>query len=146
MLGPLPVGLLGGTVEPPTFSGYYSGHTYGVLGLEWDDLEPLGVTGSGLTFSVVSGSLPPGLSLNPSTGVISGTPVSAGVNPVVVRCSNGAGDMYIVDTDRIRKISTGGVVTTVTEVQSMQQVVAVSNTTLYVSSPSARTIRIISLV
>lgn len=91
MLGPLPVGLLGGTVEPPTFSGYYSGHTYGVLGLEWDDLEPLGVTGSGLTFSVVSGSLPPGLSLNPSTGVISGTPVSAGVNPVVVRCSNGAG-------------------------------------------------------
>jgi Putative Ig domain len=33
-----------------------------------------------LTFSVLSGSLPPGLSLNTSTGLISGTPTTAGKN------------------------------------------------------------------
>jgi hypothetical protein len=40
----------------------------------------LRVTGGtpGYTFSIVSGSLPPGLTLNPSTGVISGTPTTSG--------------------------------------------------------------------
>ena len=31
------------------------------------------------TFSIVSGSLPPGLTLNTSTGAITGTPTTAGV-------------------------------------------------------------------
>lgn len=78
--------------------------------------------------------------------VNSSNPLTAKFQSITGITQTPAGDMYIVDTDRIRKISTGGVVTTVTEVQSMQQVVAVSNTTLYVSSPSTRTIRIISLV
>jgi hypothetical protein len=35
------------------------------------------------TFSIASGSLPPGLTLNPATGAITGTPTTAGVDPFV---------------------------------------------------------------
>ena len=42
-----------------------------------DQLTAAGGTGS-LTWSVSSGSLPPGLSLSPSTGLLSGTPTTAG--------------------------------------------------------------------
>lgn len=44
------------------------------------------------SFSVVSGSLPPGLSLNPSTAAITGTPTAAGSYPFTVRGSNSAGN------------------------------------------------------
>jgi cyclophilin family peptidyl-prolyl cis-trans isomerase len=44
------------------------------------------------SFSVVSGSLPPGLSLNASTAAITGTPTAAGSYPFTVRGSNSAGN------------------------------------------------------
>src|SRR5262249_4415404 len=45
--------------------------------------------GTGLfAFSVTAGSLPPGLSINPSTGVISGTPSAAGPYSVTIRVTD----------------------------------------------------------
>ena len=47
-----------------------------------------GGTGSGYTWSVTSGSLPTGLSLAPSTGVVSGTPSAAGTSSVTVQVTD----------------------------------------------------------
>ncbi len=58
--------------------------------------QNLTVTGgtAPLTWSVVSGALPPGLTLDPVTGVISGTPTTAGTSNFTVRVTdaNGAFD------------------------------------------------------
>jgi hypothetical protein len=43
------------------------------------------------TFSVVSGSLPPGLSLNTSTGAVTGTPTTAGTYSPVVKALDSSG-------------------------------------------------------
>ena len=43
------------------------------------------------TFSVFSGTLPAGLTLNPSTGVLSGTPTQKGSFPIVVRATDSHG-------------------------------------------------------
>lgn len=48
-----------------------------------------------ITWAVVSGALPAGLSLNTSTGAITGTPTTAGTGTVGIRASNTAG----TDTD-----------------------------------------------
>ncbi len=42
-------------------------------------------------FGIVSGSLPPGLTLNPATGVLSGTPTTGGAYSFTVQASNSAG-------------------------------------------------------
>ena len=46
---------------------------------------------SGITWSVSSGSLPAGLTLNASTGTISGTPTTAGTSTFTVRAANSSG-------------------------------------------------------
>jgi hypothetical protein len=57
----------------------------GTVGVSYSGtLTTAGCT-SPLTWSVASGSLPSGLSLNPSTGVISGTPTTAGTSSFTVR-------------------------------------------------------------
>jgi hypothetical protein len=43
------------------------------------------------TFSIVSGSLPPGLTLNPSTGAITGTPTTAGIYSYTARVTDSTG-------------------------------------------------------
>src|ERR1039458_10238999 len=43
------------------------------------------------TFSIISGSLPPGLTLNPTNGVISGTPTTAGTFPYVAQVVDASG-------------------------------------------------------
>ena len=44
-----------------------------------------------VTFSISSGTLPAGLSLNPATGAITGTPTAAGSFPLTIRATNSAG-------------------------------------------------------
>jgi serine-aspartate repeat-containing protein C/D/E len=44
------------------------------------------------SFEIVSGSLPPGLNLNPTTGVISGTPTTAGSSSFNVKVTDGHGN------------------------------------------------------
>ena len=41
------------------------------------------------TFAIAGGSLPPGLTLDPSSGALAGTPTSAGSYPFTVQASNG---------------------------------------------------------
>jgi sugar lactone lactonase YvrE len=45
------------------------------------------------TYSIASGALPAGLTLNPSTGVLSGTPTAGGAYTFTVRASNSAGSV-----------------------------------------------------
>ena len=46
-----------------------------------------------ITFSIVSGSLPPGLSINSSTGTISGTPTAGGTFNFTVQATSGCGSV-----------------------------------------------------
>jgi large repetitive protein len=55
-----------------------------------DALTAAGGTGA-LTWSVSAGSLPPGLSLNPGTGVLSGNPTAGGSYPFTVKVTDTAG-------------------------------------------------------
>lgn len=54
------------------------------------------VTGNDLSFSVHDGSLPTGLTLQSSSGEISGTPTTSGVFTSVLRASNVAGSILVV--------------------------------------------------
>jgi hypothetical protein len=79
------------TASPVTAAGYPSGDQVSVTGQPITPIQPAPSGGMPTDYLIVSGALPPGLSLNPTTGVISGTPTTTGVYTVTVQASNGAG-------------------------------------------------------
>lgn len=67
-------------------------------------------SGPTVSYSVYSGSLPTGISLNSSTGVISGTPTVPDEYPFVIRATNGSNETIETSTLTITVESAGGYV------------------------------------
>lgn len=67
-------------------------------------------SGPDVTYSVNSGSLPTGLSLNSSTGAITGTPTVAGEFNFVIRATNGSNEVLDTGTLTITVEAVGGYV------------------------------------
>jgi hypothetical protein len=66
----------------------------GTVGVNYTPTTLTATGGSGsLTWSIVSGSLPMGLALNPTTGVISGMPASSGTSNFTVQVEDSAFDV-----------------------------------------------------
>jgi hypothetical protein len=57
----------------------------GKIGTAYSHAFPSGGGAAPLTFSIVSGSLPTGLTLNAATGVVSGTPTGPGTFPFTIQ-------------------------------------------------------------
>ena len=76
--------------DPPTIAGTPSSGSSGVSGYSWSPTSG-DVDGDTTTFSITSGSLPPGLTINSSTGEISGTPTTPGTYSFTITVSDGNG-------------------------------------------------------
>ena len=61
----------------------------GTVGTAYNQTQPLAATGNNITWSAIG--LPAGLTLDPATGEITGTPTTAGKFPVTVTAANSAG-------------------------------------------------------
>lgn len=72
---------------PPVLTG---GTVNGTVGTAITNYQIV-ATNSPTGYSIASGTLPTGLSLNTTSGVISGTPTVAGTSSITVNASNGAG-------------------------------------------------------
>jgi len=70
------------------------GQNIGAVGEFLSETYPVLKGVAPFTFSLVSGSLPPGLSLNPNTGVISGIPTQAGTYIFVVQVTDSLGATF----------------------------------------------------
>jgi hypothetical protein len=67
-------------------------------------------SGPTATYTVFSGSLPPGITLNSSTGAISGTPTTPGKYPFIIRATNLSNETLNTQTLTITVESAGGYV------------------------------------
>jgi Putative Ig domain len=65
----------------------------GQTGVFYTQTFPSGGNIGTVTFSIASGSLPPGLTLNSATGVASGTPTTTGIFPFTVQVSDTSGQV-----------------------------------------------------
>ncbi|MBF9149661.1 putative Ig domain-containing protein [Novosphingobium sp. 1Y9A] len=74
------------TLNPASLPNGTNGSAYS------QTLSASGGTGSGYTFSLTTGSLPPGLVLTPGTGVVSGTPTTPGSYSFTARVVDSAGN------------------------------------------------------
>jgi PKD repeat protein/predicted esterase len=78
------------TAAAPTITGPASALAAGTVGSAFT--ATMTATGTApIAWSLSAGSLPPGITLNPSSGVYSGTPTTAGIYSFTVRASNAAG-------------------------------------------------------
>ena len=75
------------TSAPVINSGTTGSGTVGTAGTAYT-ITTTGANGPIASYSVVSGSLPAGLTLNTSTGVVSGTPTASGVSTVTLGATN----------------------------------------------------------
>jgi large repetitive protein len=76
---------------PPVLSITTTSFPNGAVGQAYNQtVQATGGTGA-LTWSIVAGTLPQNLSLNPATGVISGTPTAAGTSSFTVRVTDTTG-------------------------------------------------------
>jgi hypothetical protein len=70
----------------------------GSVGVSYSDqLVASGGSGTYTSYAITSGSLPPGLSLNTSTGLISGTPTTAGTYPFTAQVTDSSSNTATVD-------------------------------------------------
>lgn len=67
-------------------------------------------SGPTVTYSIFSGSLPPGLTLNSSTGAIDGTPTTPGTYNFIIRATNASNEVLNTGTLTITVESAGGYV------------------------------------
>jgi len=88
------------TVDPATLAIATTSLASGQVGTAYN--QPVSAIGgtTPYTWSISSGSLPPGLSINVSTGQISGTPTTAGTFNFTVRAAD-AGDPQQTDTQAL---------------------------------------------
>jgi hypothetical protein len=68
-------------------------------------------SGSSITYSSISGSLPTGLSFNSSTGVISGTPTATGTFSYTVRATDSGGNYSDLALSIVSYVISGGTLT-----------------------------------
>ena len=71
---------------PPVISGATVNGTFGT-----PLIHAISASGDSLTFAILNGALPPGLSLDTATGVVSGTPSAAGTFSSNITASNSGG-------------------------------------------------------
>lgn len=60
----------------------------GMVGAVYSHAFPAGSGDPPYTFAIVGGSLPPGLTLNPASGIVSGTPTFNGVYPFTIQVTD----------------------------------------------------------
>jgi hypothetical protein len=116
-------------IAPPTTSGSYTTtgttNTAYSSNITWGTPSGGGAVTPTWTYAVASGSLPGGLSLNTSTGAITGTPTTAGVFTFTV---------YLQNQDYDATFYTAGRVTTSTQTITIAGTPRVHNGTAFVRS------------
>jgi len=76
------------TINPTALTITTTSFSNGVVGTAYNASVAVSGGTSPFTFSITSGSLPAGLSLNPSTGAISGTPTAGGATSFTVTATD----------------------------------------------------------
>ncbi len=97
----------GGSGAAPTLSGTDGGGRVpaATVGTPYT-FTPGGTHAPGATFSISAGSLPPGLTLDPATGAVSGTPTTKGSFPSTIKVADGNGSATLPITISVGEVPT----------------------------------------